>query len=306
MREGRTAAWALAAAIAAGGAFGGCGEEDGAALGPDGGTDTGTGDEWESPVDGSVWDTESDDELDTEVPCDCSDPLCGIEYTCETGVKECECGTVCDDGYYGAIGWAPYLTSYKCYAPCGDGVACTREGDACTELDDGEALCLPEITAVSDGFDVKVVPEAQAWSIADAAQVDVELLVAGETRHLIMAFAAGGTDAVTLAIMESGVGAYYYLYVTIWLDGWAPGTLALAEGGEAPDGGVVEPSSEFTATLYRISESGDFWMVGDATSGSIELLETPEIAACNGPGCPKAVFGSMQMAFVGLEAEMEE
>lgn len=284
MRDLGMPAWALAAAIAAA-APGGCDPQEGLALGPDGGTS------WESPVDGSVWDTESEADLDTEVPCDCADPLCGIGYTCTSGVKECPCDTVCDDTF---ASWGPDYVNFRCYAPCdGEGAPCAREGDACTAIG-GDQLCLPQIAASCGGFDIKVVPEAQAWSIADAAQVDVELTVGEETRHLIMAFAAGYEtyDMIYLAIMESGIGEYYYLTLYIMNDSWAPGLLEVSESGPA------------LATLYRGTESGGFWLVGDAVSGSVELIETPEVAVCNGPGCPKAVFGTIEISFVGLEAEL--
>jgi hypothetical protein len=269
--------------------------------------DTGTGDGWQSPVDGSVWSTDPD-EVDTESACECDDPLCGIGYTCAPAVKECACGTACSSGYYGSIGWGSYFSTYKCFEPCDEGGACAREGDVCTALYDGESLCLPRIEAATEGFDIKVVPEEQAWSITDAAQVDVALTVGAETRHLIMAYAAslppqsGYPASIELAIMESGVGDFYELIVDIWQDGWAPGTVALSED-TAADGGTA---ADFSATLYHGTASGEMWFTGQASSGTIELLETPEIAACDGPGCPKALLGAIQIEIVGPEAEFAE
>ena len=301
MRRGWITAWAIAAAA---GLCWGCG--GGGEAASDGGagidTGTGTGDDWESPYDGSVWGTDPGDGPDTESACDCDDPACGLEYGCVPDVEECECGTTCADAYYASIGWGSYFQGYLCYAPCGDGVACEREGDVCTELSDGESLCLPRMEATSDGFDVKVVPAAEAYSIADAAQVDVALAVRGETRHLIMAFGAADAGYVELLAMESGIGDFYELQIDILESAWAPGTVLLSDGTEA-DGGAGTPVADFSAMLYRGTEAGDMWVAGQAVSGSLELVETPEIALCEGPGCPKAVIGQIQIEIAGLGAE---
>jgi hypothetical protein len=288
--------------------------EDAEREAPDSGadTDTGTGDEgWESPFDGSVWGDDPGDDTDAEPVCECDDPACGIEYTCAPDVKECQCGTICDDAYYGAIGWGPYIERYRCYAPCGADVSCVREGDVCTDLSayGAGSLCLPRITAESSGFDIKVVPEEQEGAIPDAAQVDVVLTVGGEENHLVMAFATaypaqyGNPARIEVSFMQPVVSDYY-LYLSILEEKWAPGTIALSEGGEALDGGTADPVSDFFATLYRVEDST--WVSGSAVSGTVELVETPEVTACTGPGCPKAVFGSLSLELVGIDAELAE
>ena len=290
---------ALAAAALALGITG-CDDGGGGDAGPpdagDGGADTET--EWQSPIDGSVWGGDAGEEEEVEPDCECSDPLCGIEYTCYPGEKECLCGTVCDSAAYLPIGWGDYLQNYRCYEPCDGGGPCAREGDVCTDLPDmgGPELCLPRLYAESGEFDIKVTPGGSGWSIVDTAQVDVQLLVDGEERHLVMAFAManGPPPMIELVFMEPGVDEYYYLDVYIFEEFWAPGTVSLTTDG----------TYQLDARLYLVTD--DMWMIGHALTGTIELVETTEPELCDGPGCPKSVIGSMSLELFGLEAEFAE
>lgn len=290
--------WAGAFAAAAVLAIGltGC-DDDGGGGSADAGDAGDTETEWESPIDGSVWgDTEEEEEVEPE--CECSDPLCGIEYTCYPGEKDCLCGTVCDNAVYAAQGWGPYLQDYRCYEPCDGGGACARAGDVCTDLASvgGPELCLPRIHVESGAFEIKVTPGGSDWSIVDTAQVDVQLLVGGEERHLVMAFATenGPPPMIELVFLEPGVGEYYYLDVFVFEEFWVPGTAELTTGG----------TYEMDARLYRIAD--DMWIAGQGLTGTIELVETTEPELCDGPGCPKTVVGSMSLELFGLEAEFTE
>jgi hypothetical protein len=295
MKITRGRAAALASALLALG-FAGCddGGGGGAADAGDGGEDAG----WESPIDGSVWGLDAGDEQEPEPDCECADPVCGIEYTCYPGVKDCLCDNVCDSVVYAAQGWGPYLQTYRCYEPCTGGAACSRADDVCTDLAStgGPELCLPRISAEAGEFDIKVTPQGSDFSIVDAAQVDVQLLVDGEERHLVMAFAmaTSGPPAIELVFMEPGVGDYYYLDVYIFQDFWAPGTVELTTTG----------TYELDARLYLISD--EMWIVAQALTGTIELVETTDPSLCDGPGCPKTIVGSVSLDLYGLEAEFEE
>jgi len=292
MMTKRTRAVALAAAVAL--ALAGC-DDGGGSAGPADGGDTET--EWQSPIDGSVW-GDAGEEEEVEPECECSDPLCGIEYTCVPGEKDCLCGTTCDSAVYVPIGWGDYFKTYRCYEPCDGGGTCAREGDVCTDLAalSGPELCLPRIYAESGEFEIKVLPAGADYSIVDMAQVDVQLLVGGEERHLVMAFAmaSGPPPMIDMVFMEPGVGEYYYLDVYIFDDFWAPGTVALTTDG----------TYQLDARLYYIADDG--WMAGMALTGTIALVETTEPAMCDGPGCPKSIIGSMSLELYGLEAEFEE
>ena len=294
----------LAGAVVLGLGLAGCDDDSGG--GPsdagDGGADTGSDTEWHTPIDGSVWGEDAGEEEEVEPDCECSDPTCGIEYTCEPGVKECLCDTVCDSGAYSAMGWGGYFQSYRCYEPCDGGGPCSREGDVCTQLPGFGApeLCLPRISAESGEFDIKVLPEGSEFSAVDMAQVDVQLLVGGEERHLVNGFATAydwdsPSGIIDLVFMEPGVGdEFYYLDMYVFEDFWAPGTVELTTDG----------THELDARLYRMSD--DMWMAGLALTGTIELVETMEPDVCDGPGCPKSIVGSMSLELYGLEAEIPE
>jgi hypothetical protein len=300
----RTTRFWLAGAAALGLALAGCGDDAGGGGAPDagdGGSDTDSDSDWDYPLDGSVWGDQDTDDGEVEPDCECADPLCGIEYTCAPGVKECLCDTVCSVEGYEPIGWAPYLETFRCYAPCGDGGECARDEDVCTHLPGLTTveLCVPRIQAESGEFDIKVLPEGAEFSAVDMAQVDIQLLVGGEEIHLVNGFAygdgwGGEYGMIDLVFMEPGVGdEYYYLAVYVFQDYWAPGTVELGAGAYELDG-----------RLYRISD--EMWVAGLPLTGTIELLETTAPELCDGPGCPKTIIGAMSLELYGLEAKFPE
>jgi hypothetical protein len=286
----------LAAAFAVGLGLAGC-DEEGSGDSPDAG-DGGSDTEWHSPFDGSVWGEDAGEDEEVEPECECSDPTCGIEYTCNPGEKECLCDTVCDSAVFLPLGWGPLLQNYRCYEDCEGGGSCSREGDVCTDLAfiGGPELCFPRMYVESGEFEIKVAQTHDEWSVADAAQVDVQLLVNGEERHLVMAGAWGGGPPpyVEMVFMEMDPYEYYYLDVFVYGDFWAPGTIEL----------TTDDISQLDARLYLIGD--EQWMVGQALTGTMELVETTEPASCDGPGCPKSAIGSMNFEVYGLDAQFAE